>query len=138
MQQKVQKVKLEFHKMIKQTLMAYTNGVTRDLMVEFKGNETQSGHMAKYIKWYPQRNIFMLLDKDKFKHEAKSYYGELMYRQTYYQRLIYYPSVQNFIHDKFFPQSVLDNIRQMHTFPELDFEKNVTESKKNESKGGRS
>lgn len=76
----MQKVKLEFHRMIKQTLMAYTNGVTKKLMLEFKGNETTSGHMAKYIKWYPQRNIFMLLDKEKFKHEAKSLGGDPMYK----------------------------------------------------------
>ena len=60
--------------------MAFTNGYCKKLMLDFRGSETTSGHMAKFLKWYPERDIFKLLDKEKFKNEARSYNGDPMYR----------------------------------------------------------
>ena len=39
----------------------------------FRGKDSESGHMALYLKWYARRDISVLIDKKHFKTEALNY-----------------------------------------------------------------
>lgn len=108
-QLRVQEVKLEFYKLIRRAIIAYTD---KDLLIDYKRANQQSRHMTNFMKWqHYNRDIFMIINKKNFKTQAKSLDGKLLYNQSFYSKLIYYPFMQNFILDKFFPNSVDDNIR---------------------------
>jgi len=108
MQQRVHEVRLEFYKMIRNVLVAFT---TDKMLNKFNGANLASRHMTKFIKWQDKHDIFLLINKSHFKHEAKTTDDIPLYKQPFYQRLIYYPILQNYIADKFFPKSVEDNIK---------------------------
>ena len=40
------------------------------LIPEFKGSDTKSGHMIRYIRWQQKRDISTFMDKKFLKHEA--------------------------------------------------------------------
>ena len=76
--------------------------------------------------------MFQLIKKKEFKHEARSLDDQPLYRQQFYQRLIYYPLLQNFIVDKYFPNNIDDNIRQLHSLKDIDVASLVEKHKGNE------
>ena len=59
MQIEVHDVKLEFYRMIKNILLAYSssniendaNYVGNNLLIKFKGCQTESGHILQFFKW---------------------------------------------------------------------------------------
>ena len=60
MQLKVRDVKLEFFTMIQKIIHSFT---TKDMLPDFKGADTKSGHMTKFIKFELKRDIFQFIDK---------------------------------------------------------------------------
>lgn len=117
MQQRVYEVRIEFYKMIRSVIVSYT---TPNLLMEFKRAKKESRHMTNFMRWQNHRDIFQLIKRKEFKHEAKSAEDIPLYKQQFYQRLIYYPLLQNFIIEKFFPSNIDQNIRQLHGIKELD------------------
>jgi len=51
----VQEVRLEFYKMIKRVLVAYTDS---KLLLEFKGAKKDSRHMTNFMRWQTRKDIF--------------------------------------------------------------------------------
>jgi len=123
-QAKVHEVRVEFYKMIRKVLVSYT---ADNLLIQFKGALKGTRHMTNFMRWYIRRDIYQLIRKKEFKHEAKSLDEQPLYRQMFYQRLIYYPLMQNFIVEKFFPKCIEDNIKQMHGLKEFDLAKTFSE-----------
>ena len=79
----------------------------KEILNKFKGQSTTSGHMKIYLPWQQSMDIFHLIDRCKFRQFLKDKGGETQF----YKKLIYYPSFQNFICDKFFPVKHFDNLR---------------------------
>jgi len=78
MQQKVYEVRLEFYKMIRNVLVSYT---TPNLLMDFKGAKKESRHMTNFMRWQTRKDIFQLIKKREFKHEAKTSEDTPLYRQ---------------------------------------------------------
>ena len=53
--------------MIQSVLQTY---MVPKLIPEFKGSDTKSGHMIRYIRWQQKRDISTFMDKKFLKHEA--------------------------------------------------------------------
>lgn len=100
--------------MIQRVLQTY---LVPELIPEFKGHETKSGHMIRYIRWQQKRDVSTFMDKKFLKYSATTKdTGQPLYKQQFYVKLVGYPTFQNFIAEKFFPLNLDDNIRQLHTF----------------------
>lgn len=69
MQQRVLEVRLEFYKMIRKVLVSYTS---QNLLMDFKGAKRESRHMTNFMRWQSKRDVFQLIKKKEFKHEARS------------------------------------------------------------------
>ena len=78
MHQKIYQVKMEFYKLTCKIIQSFTTdkmlGVSSSPNHSslFRGKDSESGHMALYLKWYARRDISYLIDKKHFKQEAKS------------------------------------------------------------------
>lgn len=73
----MQEVKLEFYKLIRKAIIAYTE---KSLLIDYKRANQHSRHMTNFMKWqHYNRDIFMIIDKKKFKKDAKSLDGKLLY-----------------------------------------------------------
>ena len=110
----VYEIKIEFYEMTRKILNSFTN---RDILTQFKGSETKSAHMDLFMGWYKKQDIFQILDKTYYKERAKTFEGFPLYQEGFHQRLIYYPTIKNFVSSKYFPNSVEDNIRQLYALP---------------------
>jgi hypothetical protein len=117
--------------MIKKVLIAYTDS---KLLLEFKGAKKDSRHMTNFMRWQTRKDIFQLLKKKEFKESARNLDDQQYFKQEFFQRLIYYPLLQNFIMEKYFPNSLDDNIRQLHGLNECDLTRWFAERQKNEKK----
>lgn len=125
MQARVFEVRLEFYRMIKTIIQAYTDP---NLLLDFKGAKAGSRHMTNFMRWHLQhKDIFALIDKKKFKNLARNEESQTVVRQQFYQRLVYYPMLQNYIIEKFFPNNIEDNINQLHGLKHVDIFKKQQE-----------
>ena len=63
--------------------------------------------MPNYLYWQKSMDIFQLINRQQFKilREPENALS------TFYVKLVQYPSIQNFLCDKYFPQSEEDNLR---------------------------
>lgn len=104
---KVFEVRLEFYRMIRTIILAYTD---KKLLFDFKGAAKDTRHMTNFMRWHGQfKDIFALINKKAFKNLANQMDNGQV-RQQFYQRLVYYPMLQNYIIEKFFPSNIEDNI----------------------------
>lgn len=97
---RAREVKMAFFEMVRGILQAY---IKEELLTDFKGANTRSGHMPNYLFWQMSMDIFHLINREAFKKVKDA--GAAASRQTFFVKLVYYPSLQNFLCDKFFPQS---------------------------------
>jgi hypothetical protein len=72
MQSRVLEVRLEFYRMIRTIILAYTDK-KQSLLFDFKGARKDTRHMTNFMRWNIQnKDIFTLIDKKAFKNLAKS------------------------------------------------------------------
>ena len=57
-------VKMEFFKMVRGILAQY---IKPELLTDFKGSSTRSGHMPNYLCWSMSLDIFHLINRDAFR-----------------------------------------------------------------------
>jgi len=62
-------VRIEFYKMIRKVLVAYTE---KKLLMDFKGAKKESRHMTNFMRWQTRNDIFQLIKKKDFKYEARA------------------------------------------------------------------
>jgi len=62
-------VRIEFYKMIRKVLVAYTE---KKLLMDFKGAKKESRHMTNFMRWQTRKDIFQLIKKKDFKYEARA------------------------------------------------------------------
>lgn len=116
-------VKLALFDMVREILQYY---IKPQLIKDFKGSKTRSGHMPNYLYWQMSMDIFSLIDREQFKRLREPEGA----RSTFYVKLVLYPSIQNFLCDKFFPQSEEDNLRQLCALPSATFKPYIPQSHK--------
>lgn len=63
--------------MIRNVLISYT---TPNLLMDFKSAKVESRHMTNFMRWQTRRDIFQLIKKKVFKHDARSQEDIPLYR----------------------------------------------------------
>lgn len=116
-------VRLAFFDMVREILDFY---IKPRLIKNFKGQMTKSGHMPAYLQWLTGHDIYALIEHDEFRKLRDME----MSKSIFFAKLVHYPSVQNFICDKYFPQNEEDNLRQLLALPKEVFEPYIPQSQK--------
>jgi hypothetical protein len=106
--------------MNKAVVLTYTGNAqagSDSLLNDFRGAKTRSGHMTRYVAYHGSMNVFKLISRDRYNEFRERFRSDSSYR--FYNSLIHYPVLQNFLMQKFFPQNHLENFIQLHCLREI-------------------